>query len=99
MTEITELIWPRIVYHLTDGTKKSEKGITPKYTYDICATSDRFKLLEKKGWTLTPDELYEPRNDQLIDTNAPTQVTPDVKAEELVNKPEIKKPGRPKIRR
>ena len=50
--------WPRIIYHLTDGNKKAEKG-TGNYTYQPCENEMEFKKLEKDEWRLTIDELYE----------------------------------------
>lgn len=48
--------YPRIIYHLTDGTKKSEQG---GYTYQQCNSQEELNLLLDDGWRLTPDELVE----------------------------------------
>jgi len=50
-----DLIWPRIIYHPSEGTHKSEKGISPAYTYDICETEEKFKKMVERGWSLLPD--------------------------------------------
>jgi beta-galactosidase beta subunit len=54
------LTWPRIIYHLTDGGKKSEKGTTPEYTYASCNSEKEFELLSNQGWVISLNELFKP---------------------------------------
>ena len=75
------LQWPRIVYHLSKGNRRAEKG-TGDYTYQSCGSLEEFEALGP-GWKLTPQELDD-------NIKSPVEINPIPSAEEmLVDKSEL----------